>query len=117
MSTSNRREVRRSSAVAPCRPSKPMRDRTSVAMAISIYHGNALAGFLRSAFGFGSGRRRGLFLHLALDDLALDRPHHVDEQARRQVVVLMLQRPGEQGLALDGEGLPLDVEGPYLGPH
>src|SRR5262245_26337502 len=89
-STSKRRVLRRSTAVAPCRPSKPIFLRTMVVM---------------PSRGLG---RRGFLLHLALDDLALDRADHVDEQARDQVVVLVLQGPPVQRLALDRERLALD---------
>src|SRR5688572_4419965 len=100
MSTSKRREPRRSAAVAPCRPSKPMRESTTVGMSASLP---------RVGESF--------LLHLALDDLALDRTDHVDQQPPGQVVALVLQGPAIEGHPLHGEGLALDVQRLDGGPH
>src|SRR6185503_19381725 len=54
---------------------------------------------------------------LALDDLALDGPHVVDEQPPIQVVVLVLQRTREQGLALRLERLAFEIHGPHARAH
>src|SRR3954463_10346515 len=105
MSTSNRRVLRRSAAVVPCRPSKPRRERTRVGITTAP-SSDAVAGF--------SG---GFPLPLSLDDLALDRPDDVDEQSPGQVVVLVLERPGIQGLPLDLEGLAVEIGGPDHRAH
>src|SRR5687768_3059712 len=100
-STSKRRLVRRSAALAPCRPSKPILCRTIVDT--------------RSAGGRVGGGARRLLLHLALDDLPLHRADHVDEQATDQVIALVLQGPGEQLRPLDLEPVAFQILGPHPG--
>src|SRR5688572_17494852 len=113
-STSKRRLVRRSAALAPCRPSNPILFRISVAMGRSESKAKGRKG--RSTGG-DVVRGRRFLLHLALDDLALHRADHVDQQPADQVIALVLQGPGEQFHALDLEHLAVDVLGAHAGSH
>src|SRR5262245_15337492 len=68
-----------------------------------------------------AGRRRFVYLlarhplQLAFDHLLLERADVIDEEAVQEMVVLVLHRARVQPLALDGEGLALDVQGAHAG--
>src|SRR3569623_2595404 len=110
------RRLFRSSAVAPCRPSKPMSRRTIVSI-VALAQDSAIARPPRSTRARLARLGLGFLAHLALDDLPLLRAALIDQQAADQMIVLVLHGAREQRLSGDLERRALDVPGPHARPH
>src|SRR6202012_1181175 len=96
---------------APWRPSNSMRASEIVSMvALARARGAALV-FCFGALGLE------ILAQLALDDLALDRPHLIDEHTPVQMVGLVLDPAPEQPLAFRLEDLPVGVLGAHAHLH